>query len=563
MTQKPSKQKLSSLELLQEIDPNSIAEDDLRQQLQTLLNLIEQLHSKVKELEKENQQLKDENNRLKGEQGLPEIKAKNKAKKKKNYSSEKERKSSIEKSKSSKNQTIKIDREEIVDYPEDKLPDDAIFKGYEEVIVQEIKLVTDNLKFRKKKYYSPSTGKTYLGRLPPGYEGQFGPRLKSLVISLYYGGNMTQSKLKEFLSDIGISISAGQISNLLIKNNSSFREEKAEVYYSGLASSPWANFDQTGARVGGENFTTNVICNRFYTIYSTTGKKDRLTVIQCLQNNSPLKFILNQHTVELLNYFRFPIKWQNALGQLPQEIVFNDEQFNGLLDQYLSDLGKVQRNRVLEAGAIAYYHQQQNWPVVKTLVCDDAPQFKLLTDDLSLCWVHEGRHYKKLNPLVGCHQKLLDDFLDEFWDYYRELLSYRESPSEEIAEKLKSEFVRIFTEETGYEELDQRKELTRKKMRELLLVLEHPELPLHNNPAELAARTMVQRRKISYGTQTKEGTNAWDTFMSLVDTTRKLGISFFDYVADRISQTQNIPPLATIISEKSSLNPFGWSWQAE
>ena len=29
--------------------------------------------------------------------------------------------------------------------------------------------------------------------------------------------------------------------------------------------------------------------------------------------------------------------------------------------------------------------------------------------------------------------------------------------------------------------------------------------PLHNNPAELAARTMVQRRNISYATQTEQG----------------------------------------------------------
>jgi regulator of replication initiation timing len=261
MTQKQSKQKLSSSELLQEIDPKRIAQDDLRQQVQTLLNLIEQLHSKVKELEKENQRLKDENNRLKGEQGRPEIKGENKGEKKKNYSSEKERKTSIKKSKSSKNKTIKINREEIVDYPEDQMPEDVIFKGYEEVIVQDIKLVTDNIKFRKKKYYSPTTGKTYLGKLPSGYEGQFGPGIKSLIISLYYGGNMTQSKLGELLKDIGISISAGQISNILIKNHSGFREEKTEVYNSGLTSSPWANFDQTGSRVRGKNFTTNVICN--------------------------------------------------------------------------------------------------------------------------------------------------------------------------------------------------------------------------------------------------------------------------------------------------------------
>ena len=201
--------------------------------------------------------------------------------------------------------------------------------------------------------------------------------------------------------------------------------------------------------------------------------------------------------------------------------------------------------------------------MVRTLVCDDAPQFKLLTEQLALCWVHEGRHYKKLNPLVAYHQKLLDNFLKDFWDYYRELLAYRDAPSPPVAEELKTEFELLFGSDSGYQQLDERKRLTAAKISELLLVLEHPELPLHNNPAELGARTMVQRRSISYGTQTTEGTEAWDNFMSLVATTRKLGISFFDYVRDRICATGTIPPLAAIIREKSSLNPFGWSWQPE
>jgi hypothetical protein len=74
---------------------------------------------------------------------------------------------------------------------------------------------------------------------------------------------------------------------------------------------------------------------------------------------------------------------------------------------------------------------------------------------------------------------------------------------------------------------------------------------------------MVQRRNISYATQTVEGTQAWDTFMSLVATTRQLGISFFEYIRDRISQLGNIPSLATIIREKSVLNSFGLSWVLE
>jgi hypothetical protein len=71
---------------------------------------------------------------------------------------------------------------------------------------------------------------------------------------------------------------------------------------------------------------------------------------------------------------------------------------------------------------------------------------------------------------------------------------------------------------------------------------------------------MVQRRNISYATQTELGTKAWDIFMSLVATTRKLGISFFEYMRDRISRLGNIPPLGDIIREKSSLNSFAWSW---
>jgi hypothetical protein len=63
--------------------------------------------------------------------------------------------------------------------------------------------------------------------------------------------------------------------------------------------------------------------------------------------------------------------------------------------------------------------------------------------------------------------------------------------------------------------------------------------------------------------QTVEGTQAWDTFMSLVATTRQLGISFFEYIRDRISQVGNIPSLASIIREKSALNSFGLSWMPE
>ncbi|MEG4535515.1 hypothetical protein [Microcoleus sp. D2_18a_D3] len=184
MTPKIISQDKSSFKILQTIDPPGIADESMRHTVEILLNLIEQLQLKVKDLESENQRLKDENNRLKGEQGKPDIKAKSKGFKSQ-HSSEKERKTPKKHSKRSKNATIKIDREEILEYPTDQRPADAEFKGYEQVIIQDIRLATDNILFRKQKYYSPSVGKTYVAELPLGYEGEFGPGIKALIISLY------------------------------------------------------------------------------------------------------------------------------------------------------------------------------------------------------------------------------------------------------------------------------------------------------------------------------------------------------------------------------------------
>jgi Transposase IS66 family len=549
MTQKQSPDKEVEA-LLQTIDPSQVADESLRQTLIVLLNVIEQQQLQIKELRQENQKLRDENNRLKGEQGKPDIKSNKQKGFNSNHSSEKERHTPKKHTKSSKNKSIKVDRTKILDYPSSELPPDAQFKGYEDVIIQDILLKTDNVLFRKEKYYSPSEGKTYLAPLPPGYDGEFGPGIKALVISLYYGGNMTQGKLLEFLENIGISMSAGYLSNLLIKNSGDFEAEYNQVYTSGLESSSWQHIDQTSARVKGINHTTNVICNPFYTVYSTTLKKDRLSVIGVLQNTQELKYFLNGLTYELLTSFNVPTKWHNLIKLLPQKTVFTESEFNSLLDTYVSKLGSQHRTRILEAAAISFYHQQSDIPVVEFLVCDDAPQFKLITDNLSLCWVHEARHYKKLSPFVGFYQQTLDKFLEEFWDYYRELLAYRDSPTQGAKQELKLKFRTIFGTETGYKQLDERKQLTLAKENELLLVLEYPELPLHNNPAELAARTMVQRRKISYATQTNEGTKAWDIFMSLVATTRKLGISFFEYMHDRISRACKIPDLNIIILQQ-------------
>jgi hypothetical protein len=89
-------------------------------------------------------------------------------------------------------------------------------------------------------------------------------------------------------------------------------------------------------------------------------------------------------------------------------------------------------------------------------------------------------------------------------------------------------FDSIFSTVTGYGTLDDRIAKTKKKKGELLLVLDYPNVPLHNNLAEIAVREGVIKRKISYGTRSELGKLAWENMLSIIDTCRKLGISFTD-----------------------------------
>jgi hypothetical protein len=203
--------------MLSGFDPNQIKNlDGARQAITILLNLVEELKQENETLRIQVQQLRDEVNRLKGEQGKPDIKA-GKKKKGGDHSSERERRRPKSWRKSSKVDKIEVDREEKLYLERSQLPDDAQFKGYESVIIQDIQLKTDNIRFLKEKFYSPSQKLTYLAELPAGYEGEFGPGIRTLVLTLYYGGEMSEPKIVEFLRHLGIFISEGQVSNLLTK----------------------------------------------------------------------------------------------------------------------------------------------------------------------------------------------------------------------------------------------------------------------------------------------------------------------------------------------------------
>jgi Transposase IS66 family len=544
-------------QILRNVDLAGIQDERARECIRLLLNLIESLTADLRKSQAENLYLREQLNRRKGGGGKPDPPKDTAGAKP--QSSEKERAETKQRTRRSKLDRIRIDREEVLKLDRATLPPDAEFKGYEDVVVQELRIGTDNVKFRKEKYYAPSTGQTFLAQLPAGYRGEFGPNLKSLCLLFSHLCNMTEPKIADLLENFGIAISSGQISAWLTGAYSGIQEEKRAIVEAGLASSPWQHMDDTGTRVNGENHHCQILCNPLYGAYFTTARKDRLTIVDVLRNGRPRGYRINEEALDLLVRFGVSRRVIERVRQLPFHRDWSQEEFQRKLAEQIPDLSEGTRTRIVEAAALAAYHAESGH--VRLLVCDDAKQFKLVADELALCWIHDGRHYQSMTPCVPQHREWLEAFRKRYWDFYKELLVYRQGPAPERAAQLREKFDELFSTVTGYDELDQRIARTKADKAYLLMALEHPEVPLHNNPAELDARTRVRKRVVSYGPRSLAGARTWDAMETLLSTARKLGVNFFQYIRDRVSGTMQMPSLADLIKQRAETMDLGSSWK--
>jgi hypothetical protein len=121
------------------------------------------------------------------------------------------------------------------------------------------------------------------------------------------------------------------------------------------------------------------------------------------------------------------------------------------------------------------------------------------------------------------------------WSLYRDLKAYRQNPSRQRRATLRARFDRIFTRKTGFVTLDRLLARLHANKRELLMVLDRPEIPLHTNGSENDVRCQVTKRKVSGGTRSDMGRDCRDAFLGLNKTCAKLGIAFWDYLGSRLS----------------------------
>jgi hypothetical protein len=194
--------------------------------------------------------------------------------------------------------------------------------------------------------------------LPQGHEGQFGPGIKALTLSLYFGMGTSELKILEFFANVGIRISEGELSSLLIKDQDRFHAEKDVVYEAGLRSSPWQHIDDTQTRVDGQNQHCHVVCNLIYSACQTTPTKERLAVLDVLRNGRARCFRLNQEALTLLEGVVLSKAARQTLQTWRSEIDLDEPTFQQRLDIWLPKLSVQQRIVIADAAAVAAYHAE-------------------------------------------------------------------------------------------------------------------------------------------------------------------------------------------------------------
>jgi hypothetical protein len=206
---------------------------------------------------------------------------------------------------------------------------------------------------------------------------------------------------------------------------------------------------------------------------------------------------------------------------------------------------KPRHRRIATEGALMGGLLDQGIPSDFSIISDDAGQLNVF--DHALCWIHAERVINRLIPLNDDHVKAVDDAREQLWSIYHGLKAYKLNPVTEQADSIKQRFQTLCSTKTCYETLNQALKRMGRNQHELLRVLDKPYLPLHNNLSERDIRDYVKKRKISGSTRSDEGRQARDTFASLKKTCRKHGLSFWDYLKDRLLGGGDIPPLSEVI----------------
>ncbi len=455
-----------------------LSKNEMARAIMVMRNKVEEQMQENSELRDEVQKLKNKVNNLKGEKGKPDIKPPKDDDNSDDSSSENGKRNK-NKNKNNRNgdkkNKIKITRTVETKIDKSKLPKDVQYKGTREIVVQDIKVELDNIKFVIPIYYSPSKGKSYEGEIPSEYNGsEFGPGIWSLLKQLHFEGRITQNVLWEMLKGMGVKISEGQVDRMIQGDRDiDLVKEMEATKDTAISKQKFSQIDDTGARVDGKNGATIAVVNDYMSYFITNPSKNRLSAIDALTGLRKLCFCINDVAIEYINKKVSNKVLVQRLKQMLSVKIYSEKEFDKKVINapWLKGKIKMWKKHVKDGCAIGALRMGLMGPSSLILICDDAPQFKGILEHIGLCWVHEIRHYKKLEPTHIDFREEIEKFLDDFWNFYDLLKLYKKKPGKRRRKKVEKWFNKLFSEKTSYFALNHLKSKTLKKKESLLLVL--------------------------------------------------------------------------------------------
>ncbi len=313
-------------------------------------------------------------------------------------------------------------------------------------------------------------------------------------------------------------------------------------------SNTYIQVDDTGARHEGKNGYCTHIGNESFAWFASTGSKSRVNFLQLLRG-AALDYRVNAAALDYMRTEGLPKTPLWRIEQSPQTL-FEDE---SAWKDHLQRLGicKQRHIRIATEGALLGTLIANGFSPQLAIISDDAGQFNVLLH--ALCWIHANRVFQRILPLNEQHAKELQWVHTQIWDIYADLKQYKRQPTPASKEAIGDHFDELCQTKTSFATLNQALKRLAGNKSELLLVLQRPDIPLHNNLSEGDIREYVIKRKISGSTRSENGRRCRDTFASLKKTCKKQGISFWEFVTDRLRQNRLIPYLPDLLAGKVSL----------
>jgi hypothetical protein len=433
------------------------------------------------------------------------------------------------------------------------IPAGSRFKGYQDFLVQDLVLCPQVIRFRRERWVT-AEGQTVIAPLPAGIDGHFGPELRRFVLMQYHQGQVTVPRLVALLGDIGVAISKRQVMRLLIAGQDAFLDESRDVLRVGLTTAPWLTVDDTGARHKAQNGFCTHIGNDHFAWFGTTGSKSRHNFLELLRAGHG-DYVINDEALAYMRERALNAAVIRQLAEHPDRHFADHQAWQAHLERLGIAALTVTPNPLLIAseGALWGSVKAHGFLNETVIVSDDAGQFDFGRH--ALCWIHCERLIHKLLCFTDRDRAAQQHVRGLIWDFYRDLKTYRKSPSPHRRASLRARFDRIFRRRTGAVMLDRQLKRICANRRELLMVLDRPEIPLHTNGSENDIRSHVTKRKISGGTRSDTGRACRDAFLGIAKTCAKLGITFWDYLGARLQITNpaNVPYLPDIVARRSAL----------